>query len=397
MSERPDLNRILAIGLTHAMTSVSIGVTGDASSGGVLHDMNYAAGAGLDDTVRTLIQQGANIEARDNDEWTPLFAAAHGGHDQVVRTLIQQGANIEARDNDGWTPLFTAAQYGHDQVVRTLIEHGANVEAHDDGGWTPLFHAAVHGRDEVGRTLLNAGAQVDHRGVRSWTALIETSYWGYDSFARILIDRNATVNYQATDGLTALMVATKNGHVLVVRLLLERGAAVDRTVIKTQLYEDWTALMFAAFGGHNVVASILLDVGASVNIGHLDKTALTLAIEYENPLCVRQLLRAGASISPDDLKMAFELSVGELAVIREKGTALASIALSLLPVGLLILLAVEPWSTKNHELFSAATRSQAVEILRLGYLLADTSLFEGESRAILDTWRDNIMPLALER
>jgi len=142
MSERPDLNRILAIGLTHAMTSVSIGVTGDASSGGVLHDMNYAAGAGLDDTVRT---------------------------------LIQQGANIEARDNDGWTPLFTAAQYGHDQVVRTLIEHGANVEAHDDGGWTPLFHAAVYGRDEVGRTLLNAGAQVDHRGVRSWTALIETS------------------------------------------------------------------------------------------------------------------------------------------------------------------------------------------------------------------------------
>ena len=42
---------------------------------------------------------------------------------------IQQGAEIEARDNKGWTTLFYATYAGHQKMVQFLLENGANVNA----------------------------------------------------------------------------------------------------------------------------------------------------------------------------------------------------------------------------------------------------------------------------
>ena len=48
-----------------------------------------------------MIEKGANINALDNDKWTPLHLAARNNNNaEVVKILIEKGANINALDND---------------------------------------------------------------------------------------------------------------------------------------------------------------------------------------------------------------------------------------------------------------------------------------------------------
>ena len=56
---------------------------------------------------------------------TPLIVASEYGHTPIVEYLIQNKADINARNNDGKTPLILAKENGHEEIVKHLIEHGA--------------------------------------------------------------------------------------------------------------------------------------------------------------------------------------------------------------------------------------------------------------------------------
>ena len=51
--------------------------------------------------------------------------AAITGNKEIALALIEQGANIDERDNDAKTALMYAAREGHEEIVLFLIEKGA--------------------------------------------------------------------------------------------------------------------------------------------------------------------------------------------------------------------------------------------------------------------------------
>ena len=55
------------------------------------------------------------------------------------------------------------------------------------------------------------------------------------------------------------------------------------------------------------------------------------------------------------------------------------------------------WSHDSHDLFPAEFRARAVELLRVGYLLAWSPRFQIESASIVDAWRDFVIPHAVQR
>ena len=99
-----------------------------------------------------------------------LDAAATGDISRVVRSL-DQGANIETRNEAGATPLMWAAVNDHVAVVWLLIQRGANVNAKTDSGATALKGAAVQGHLEVVQALQRAGAEVNAKDNHGQNAL----------------------------------------------------------------------------------------------------------------------------------------------------------------------------------------------------------------------------------
>jgi ankyrin repeat protein len=93
------------------------------------------------ETVRVLLERGADIEARDSDNWTPLHVACAWGHLAVTRLLLDAGADMNVRDNDGHAPLNVACIFHNARIIRLLLERGVDVNIRDNWGKSPLDRA----------------------------------------------------------------------------------------------------------------------------------------------------------------------------------------------------------------------------------------------------------------
>lgn len=71
------------------------------------------------------------------------------GRRDVVDYLLQNGANVHARDEGGLVSLHNACSFGHSEVVNLLLRHGADANSRDNWSYTPLHEAAIKGKSEV--------------------------------------------------------------------------------------------------------------------------------------------------------------------------------------------------------------------------------------------------------
>lgn len=107
--------------------------------------------------VRILHFAGANVNARGNC-CMPLFLAAGEGRLDMVRYLLDQGAEVNAREKLGATALTEAAYYGRVKVTRELLFRGADVNAIGDDG-TALDIATKRGFANIAELLRHHGGR----------------------------------------------------------------------------------------------------------------------------------------------------------------------------------------------------------------------------------------------
>jgi hypothetical protein len=80
------------------------------------------------DVVRLLVDAGADPDARQPGDETPLHWAASSDDAHVAAALIDAGADINAPDGSIGTPLANAVGYGCWEVARLLVARGAGVD-----------------------------------------------------------------------------------------------------------------------------------------------------------------------------------------------------------------------------------------------------------------------------
>ena len=68
-------------------------------------------------------KNGANINAKDRKESTPLHLALIYGWKNIVETLLENGADINAKDIRGQTPLHCSASQDSVEIAEFLIEN----------------------------------------------------------------------------------------------------------------------------------------------------------------------------------------------------------------------------------------------------------------------------------
>jgi len=106
----------------------------------------------LTDTVKHLALN-ANLEARDNKEFTPLMIAVETGDIHTMRVLLEAGADPEAITSEGFTALMIAAQNGHLECVQALLARGIPQETRDVHGYTALGIADYYQQTAVSNLL----------------------------------------------------------------------------------------------------------------------------------------------------------------------------------------------------------------------------------------------------
>ena len=107
---------------------------------------------------RLLIDKGAQLEAKNIDDWTPLHYAAFQGHVEIVRLLCDRGADVEARSIYGRTSLHYATMNGHISIIKELIdERNAEVNARDNRGRPALMVAGLFRKHDIAAYLVSHG------------------------------------------------------------------------------------------------------------------------------------------------------------------------------------------------------------------------------------------------
>ncbi len=270
-----------------------------------------AAKQGERAAVRSLLDQGASVDAAEGDGTTALHWASYHDDVDAVGLLLDAGADVNAANDLGATALWAASQNGGVAVVKTLLDAGADPSVALQAGETPLMVAARAGAPVVVELLLAHGAASDARGARGQTALMWAVAQQHSAVVEVLLAQGADVHARSDvwsqmmavpphgqpeynreiphGGNTALLFAARVGDVVSARHLIAAGADVDDA-------DAWgvSATVLAAHSGFGDLVDLLLEAGADPNAAAAGFGALHAAVMRRDERIVAALLGHGA-------------------------------------------------------------------------------------------------------
>ncbi|XP_003424743.1 ankyrin-1-like [Nasonia vitripennis] len=289
--------------------------------------------------VRLVLDHGADLEARDDNDLTALEFTVKYDRPRMFRILLKRGADFYARDSVGQTILYTAVEKDRVKMTKMLIEIGAKLQTRNNRGQSPLHLAVTNGRLRITKILLEKGADVNAADNEGTTPLLEAarSIDNIDKLLMLLIQHGADAsarNHRGRNILHCLTQATELRHTAdLVKILIERGASLEdkdhicsfqplhmavfqENYKLTRVFLDHGAKVDAlaidglyplylatACAKSKTMMEILLKYGANVNqmttYGH--QTALHLAcLLFKNDERIMILLSAGADVLAED-------------------------------------------------------------------------------------------------
>src|SRR5258706_553264 len=168
------------IGVVQALLAGGADVSAADAAGGTA--ATYAAASGQADILDALKKRGARVGNRElmlaasechtgavnlllasglavhggGEGDPPILVAASRNCVETVRLLLDRGADVNAKDHDGWTPLIKAASGGLTELARLLLERGADMDVVDKLERTASMYAALPGHEAIAALFKDA-------------------------------------------------------------------------------------------------------------------------------------------------------------------------------------------------------------------------------------------------
>lgn len=158
--------------------------------------------------AKRAISMGADVNARNVMDRTPLHEACIKNRPAIVRMLLDAGARVDIAglpSAHDWDLLQAACADGYTDIARLLLSHGAKVEVPDAAGRRPLHLACENGYPDITQMLLDAGAEVNTQDDHGCTPLhLACSEFGYVNSAPLLLEKGADATVRDDTGYTPL-------------------------------------------------------------------------------------------------------------------------------------------------------------------------------------------------
>ena len=250
-----------------------------------------------------LLEHKAKIDAVDEDGNQPLHLACRQGHIETCTLLLSNGADVNAVNRSNQTPLLAAASSNRDcsELCSILLEHKAKIDAVDEDGNQPLHLACKQGHTKTCRLLLFKGADVKAVNKYAKTPLLIAAGGNKEYFdlCSLLLEHEADVDAVDADGNQPLHLACKRGHFATGSLLLSHGAdvtALDKqqriplylaseSILQSARVGSSYALHIAADNGNIQAVQLLVGCGADVNAVNRSNQTPLLAAASSNRDC----------------------------------------------------------------------------------------------------------------
>lgn len=205
----------------------------------------------------------------------PLHLAAWQNESEIARILIDKGADINARGDNNRAPLHYAAQHGSIDVAKILVDSGADLNLQDAGGFTSLI-SALRGRQpsclKVAQLLRSAGAFADLNSLVSMGEI------------------NAVCDSSNKD--TNLDAAIEPDSLIEDFVIMVEGETIDSGLYAPDERQE------AIVNFYKGMLLCLLKLGAEINaLGSTGYPGLFTAVQSNIPSLVRLLLENGADVN----------------------------------------------------------------------------------------------------
>jgi ankyrin repeat protein len=269
----------------------------------------YGVLSGDIDTVRVLLDAGADVNETAADGATPLILAVVKKHEPLAIELLNRGANPNLAGT-GYAALHVAAATGQIEAVKAIVAKGGDVNARLEkpvsfteafvtgtkvspgAGWvdlkgaTPFMMAARSVDVAVMRELVAGGADPLRTADDGTTAVMvaagvgkranaDIGYYTWDEERAIEaieygLERGIDINASNQDGETALHAAAYHAANRLIRFLVGRKANLN-----ARNFQEQTPLLVAqghlvcctTFVRHAETAQLLIDAGADPGAG----------------------------------------------------------------------------------------------------------------------------------
>jgi ankyrin repeat protein len=289
--------------------------------------------------VKKLIDEGTKVDIKDKFGNTPLMYASIKGYIDICTLLIEKGANVKVKNNDNETILqnvlyeigentrgvgtgqhcefimfdnedesINEIDEKYEKICRILVENGADINAksykYGDQWRNPCFvekkqaliNASIYGYKKICMLLIENGANLIELDMYENTAFSYAVIYGHKEICQLLIENGANINSKCvfqiigwddyeSESYTALRCAICMGHIDICRLLIEKGADVNKRQHKLDCHgfeEGWTPLMFASYYGKREICELLIENGANiVDTNDCMRNAMTYAPNKE--------------------------------------------------------------------------------------------------------------------
>lgn len=215
----------------------------------------------------------------------------------IIDYLVNNGANVNIKNNKNKTALMYASTYDNFNIVNYLLKHGADPNIKDNYGYTALTYASIYSDKTICKCLIDNGADINT--IDKWGCSILANIFICSNEYNIhniifLIKNGININTKDNRGQTPLIHIVLNNinifniRKLIITFLIENGADIN---IKDNygntaliyavhlLYEKY--LICSRFSNYDIIEELLVN-GADINIkNNYGKTVIDYAKKNE--------------------------------------------------------------------------------------------------------------------